>query len=109
MHVYLTSKNIPELAPLPPAERRRILRHCAPMAFQHWEAWAAVVACAGIAGLGAYLGGVLLPSVWGAGWIGAMLGAAIGGGILGQVKGMLVRPYIRAYQRSQLVATPQNT
>ena len=101
MHLYLSSKSIPELTSLLPAERRRILRHCGPMAFRHWEAWMAVVACAVCAGLGVYLGGTFLPNVWGAGWIGGVLGAVIGGGILGQVKGMLVRPYIRAFQRSE--------
>ena len=105
MLFYLTAKSIPELTPLPPAERRRVLRHCAPMTLRHWEAWAALVACAVFAGLGAFLGGNFIASFWGARWIGAVLGLAIGGGILGQVKGALVRPYIRAYQRSQLVTT----
>jgi hypothetical protein len=108
MHVYLTTKSIPELSGLPPSERRRILRHCSPMTFRHWEAWVAVAACVVCAGLGAYLGVILLPTVWGAGWIGGVLGAAIGGAFLGQVKGMLVRPYIRAYQRSESAVATQN-
>jgi hypothetical protein len=96
MQTYWTSKDIPELSQLPPLERRRILRHCAPMTFRHWETWAALFGCAVCAATGWYLGWIFGSGGWAAPWVGAGLGAAIGGAILGQVKGSMVRPYVRA-------------
>jgi hypothetical protein len=106
--IYLRAKSIPELASVPPAERRRLLRRCAPMTFRHWQTWAALFACGVCAGLGGYLGWVVSTGFWGGPWIGAGLGALIGGGVLGQVKGTLVRPYIRAELQSRSINSTNN-
>jgi hypothetical protein len=103
--LYLTARSIPELTHVPPAERRRILRRCAPMTYRHWQAWAALFVSGVCVGLGAYVGWVASAGRWGGPWVGAVIGAAIGGGVLGQVKGALVRPYVRAELRSQPVTT----
>ena len=102
MPIYLTTRSIPELTDLPPAERRRILRRCAPMTFRHWHTWATQVVCGGCVGLGAYLGWFMSAGHWGGPWIGAVIGAVVGGGVLGQVKGTLVRPYVREEIQSRM-------
>lgn len=103
MPIYWTSRDIPELAPMPPPERRRILRACMPKTWGSWQVWAALVAIPLLGGLGAIVTVIATsllaaPYTWDLWWtalIGLVIGAGIGGGVLGHVRVSMARPYIR--------------
>jgi len=74
MAIYMTLKNIPELARLSPEERLRVWRQGRRRARRHWQTWIGWTACGVCGGLGTHLGGLHGSPV---------LGAAIGGGLGG--------------------------
>jgi len=90
MRIYWTLKSIPELAELPPDQRRRRWREAYLEAFHYWPMWAATVAVALGAGLGSYLGSL-------AGWqlAGGVVGAAVGSFPASVVMTEMVRHHLR--------------
>ena len=105
--VYWTTRCIPELAHLPPEERRRVLRRCKSQAFRHWETWCALVVFGLCVVAGPVLTGLVIwPQVHGSAFVGVLPGAIIGGFILGQVRVSMARPYIRAELQSQQATAP---
>lgn len=85
MKIHWTLKSIPELADLSLRERGRRWRSAYKSAFRHWETWCGIVLCAGFAGAGAYLFGML----------GGVLMAALGGFLYGQIVTYVVLKYYR--------------
>src|SRR5438128_1113164 len=99
MRFYWSLKQVPELAELSPAERRRVHRACySRYPFKSPRCIIALVACGlcGAAGTGA--GGLIhfalgIPlSIWQP-LVGAGIGGAIGGFIFGQTVTSYLRPY----------------
>ena len=41
MHIYLTSRSLPELAALPKTKREQVWQRCHPKAWRHWQTWLA--------------------------------------------------------------------
>jgi hypothetical protein len=101
MKIYWTRDSVPELADLPPRERRRLWRECWGKVLWHWP-----VLLVGFVLLPALLGGALyltgyLALAVGLGWPLALLLAsgvfgATYGFILEQVSIPIARPYLRA-------------
>ena len=96
MRIYWSLKSIPELAGLPPAERRRVWRTACWDAYRHWQVWASVAAIGIGAAAGAYLGSLVAFQD-----IGCVIGAASGGLIYGQVMTEFARPYLRTFVASR--------
>ena len=99
MKMYWSLRSVPELADLPPAERRRLWRECWGKVLRHWQVWllfllfysgllgVLVVAAwlALVVGLGWPLALILVSGVWGGAF----------GFLLDQVSIPLARPYLR--------------
>ncbi len=91
MPFYWSLKSIPELAALPPTERRRVWRAALWRVHRDWRMWAAMLVTSLGCALGFVVGGAL-------GWpnTGGIVGAGIGGFLYGQIVVDLTRPHVAA-------------
>jgi hypothetical protein len=107
--IYWTARYIPELAPLPTEERRRLWQQCKSQAFGQWQTWAALVVFGlWIVGGPLLTGVVIWPERHGSAFLGLIV-APIGGFIFGQVRASMARPYLRAeLQSKQAGANPES-
>ena len=88
MPIYWTLKSIPELAALPPTDRRRAWRRAYGKLFRRWQTWVGLIACGASASLVTYVGAQL-----GSVFIGGVVGGGIGGFIFSQVAFRVARRY----------------
>lgn len=86
MRIYWTLRSIPELAALPPKDRKRLWRQCFKEAMHETPTKLALVAVGLCAGLGTMLFGP----------IGSGIGSGIRGFLFSQVVSAQARPYLRA-------------
>jgi predicted MFS family arabinose efflux permease len=112
MKFYWKANSIPEVAALPQAERRQVLRECKWKVFRNWQVWLAMVGLFICVAIGCAIGDWLAPShvkVSPAStetrfnwpdrtlyYLCAGIGGAIGGAMFGQVQTHQMRPYLRA-------------
>jgi len=89
--IYWTLKSIPELADLSQRERGRRWRSVYKSALWHRETWCGMALCAGCAGAGAYLFGM----------VGGTLMAALGGFLYGQIVTYVALKYYRHRLRGE--------
>lgn len=85
MRFYWDLQALPELAPLPLAERKRLWKRVYPQVYRHWQTWLGLLVLGTCAGLGSHLGHTL----------GAAIGGGIGGGIYSQIIMHMARPHLR--------------
>ena len=90
MHIYWGFGTIPECAPLPKKERKRIWRTVCWKPFYHWQTWVMLIAPGTFSAIGTELAE---PFAWQT--AGRYIGAGIGGLLYGQVATHMARPYIR--------------
>ncbi len=91
MKIYWTSKSIPELADLPPAERRAQWRRCAWLSLRRWPVILTMLIGGACIGLAMYLTAITWPGLY---ILYPIFAAGIGGvygGVFGQVVACQVR------------------
>ncbi|MCW5300527.1 hypothetical protein DXT88_20360 [Herbaspirillum lusitanum] len=91
MRIYWTLRQIPELASLSSTERSASWRRIYPKTFRHWQTWAGLINCAGLSGVGSYVG----RSV-GFSFIGTLVGGGIGGLVFSQTAFYVARRYYKS-------------
>ena len=107
MKIYWTFKDVPELAPLSPPERRMVNRACCGHTLKSRRCLVALVVCGLCAGLGCVLGDSLhgvfgFPfSIWQVA-VGGGIGGGMGGFIYGQVVIDYLRPFYADYIKAEL-------
>ena len=107
MKIYWSFKDVPELSPLSPPERRVVHRACYGRAFKSRRCLAALLVCGLCSGLGSAAGSSVhllfgLPfSIWHMVICGG-IGGGSGGFIFGHVATEYLRPFYADYIRTEL-------
>ncbi len=90
MQIYWTLKSVPELEDAPRRERGRRWQRAYHKTLRHGVTWMALLLCALLGAIGAYLGQSL-----GSGVAGAMIGGAAGGFVFFQITTFVARRHYR--------------